>query len=264
MTTHRLNYREAGPTDSPNALVLVHGFPFSAAMWRPQLDSPPAGWRVIAPDLPGFGESAPVDGDMLSMDAAADAVAELIRGLGLDRVVLGGLSMGGYVCFAFMRRHPQLVRGLILADTRPGADGEQVRRGRLQSAAKISQGGTGELVEGMLPKLLSPLTLKRQPEVEAEVRSIMEAASPAGVIAALHGMAARPDSTPELRSVTVPTLIVVGMDDVITPPGEAQLMSRGIPGSRIEPIVDAGHLPNLEQPAEFNRLLNGFLASVSV
>lgn len=260
----RLHYREAGPADARNVLVLVHGFPFSSAMWRPQLDAPPAGWRVIAPDLPGFGESPPIEGDMLSMDAAADAVAGLIRDLGLESVVLGGLSMGGYVCFAFMRRHPKLVRALVLADTRPGPDSEQVRRGRLQSAAKVSGNGTGELIDGMLPKLLSPLTRKRQPEVEAEVRGIMEAATPAGVIAALHGMAARPDSTPMLRSITVPTLIVVGSDDVITPPGEAQLMSRGIPGSRIEPIVDAGHLPNLEQTADFDRLVHGFLESVAV
>jgi 3-oxoadipate enol-lactonase len=256
-----LHYREAGPADSADVLVLVHGFPLNSAMWRPQLEQPPPGWRVVAPDLPGFGGSPGAPGD-LTMDAAADHLAAFLKSLAVGPVALGGLSMGGYVCLALLRRHPALLRALLLFDTRAEPDSEEVRRGRLQTAASVERSGTAELVDGMLPRLLSPYSRGNRPGAEAEVRDVMAAAAPASVAAALRGMAARTDSTPLLRSITVPTLVVVGVHDEITPPPEVEMLARSIPGSILHRIDDAGHLPNLENPVAFNSVLQSFLGTV--
>jgi pimeloyl-ACP methyl ester carboxylesterase len=253
----RLACRTAGPPDSADVLVLLHAFPLSSAMWQPQLEAAPPGWRIIAPDLPGFGDT-PAIGGPLTMAAAADRVALLLDDLGVRRVVLGGLSMGGYVAFALLRRHPGLLRALALCDTRAAPDTEDVRRGRLHSAARIRRAGPAEFLEGMLDRLLSPRS-RQQPELVARVRSLMADATTDGIVAALHGMAARPDATPLLRAIGVPALVVVGADDTITPVAETQLLARAIPGARLEIIDDAGHLPNLENPAPFNRVLHRFL-----
>jgi 3-oxoadipate enol-lactonase len=255
-----LHYRSGGPA-AGDPLLLIHGFPLSSAMWQPQVESPPPGWRVIAPDLRGFGNSPPAAGPV-TMDSLADDLAALLAQLGVSSAAVCGLSMGGYVAFALLRRHPSLVRALVLCDTKADGDTEEVRRGRLQSAARVEAEGTRSVVDAMLPKLLSPATVRRQAAIEADVRGILESASPAGVAAALKAMAARPDSTPMLRSINVPTQIIVGADDQITPAGGAQLMARGIPGARIEVIPEAGHLPNLENTAAFDRALAGFLAGV--
>jgi pimeloyl-ACP methyl ester carboxylesterase len=280
-TQHPLHWVEAGPSDGA-VLLLLHGFPFNSAMWRPQLETPPAGWRVIAPDLTGFGGSAATvaagtaaagsaatatgtaaaAAATLTMDRMADDVAALLDRLRIRGAAVCGLSMGGYVTFALLRRHAARVRALVLADTRAAPDSEDVRRGRLETAARVATEGNGPVVEAMLPKLFSPVTPQRQPDLVAEVRAMMADAPPAAVAAALRGMAARPDSTPMLRSINVPTRVVVGQSDQITPPGEAQLMARAIPGAMIEVIPDAGHLPNLENAAAFDSALTAFLRTL--
>jgi pimeloyl-ACP methyl ester carboxylesterase len=255
-----LHWREAG--DPAGAvLLLVHGFPFSSAMWRPQLEAPPPGWRLVAPDLRGFGETPPASA-VMSMDTMADDLAALVLQLGAGRVVVCGLSMGGYITFALLRRHPGLVRALVLCDTKPEPDTEEIRRGRMQSAARVKGEGTSSVVEAMLPRVLSQNTLRGNTAVRDEVRGIMESASPAGVISALRAMAGRPDSRPLLRNITVPVQVIVGVDDQITPAGEAQLMARAIPGARIAVIPEAGHLPNVENTAAFNRALAEFLETL--
>ena len=244
-------------------LFLLHGFPFNAQQWKPQMQDAPAAWRVIAPDLPGFNESTTRNGDALTMDFFADRIAELARHLGITSAVFGGLSMGGYIVFALLRRHPKLVRALVLSDTRAGADTPEARIGRLRNAEKIEQTGTQAFIEDMLPKLLAPRTRRVAPAVETQLRAMMEAAPTPTVAGCLRGMAVRPDSSPMLERITVPTLIVCGVEDSITPPTEARFMARTIRGASLIEIEDAGHVSNLEQPDVFNRALNSFLTSLA-
>jgi len=253
-------WREAGAGE--RVLLLLHGFPFHSAMWRPQLESPAPGWRYVAPDLRGFGDAAAAPERLGMDDAAGDALA-LLDHLEIGQAVVGGLSMGGYIAFALLRRAPGRVRGLVLADTRAEADTAEARRGREDRAAAVLEGGTADLMKTMLPTLLSSFTMDRRPAVVEEVGSQLAAAAPAAVAAALRGMADRPDSTPLLRSIHVPTQVIAGADDRITPAGEARMMARAIPGARFDLIEDAGHLSNLEQPADFNAVLKGFLAGVA-
>jgi 3-oxoadipate enol-lactonase len=252
-----LSWREAG--EGPDALVLIHGFPFNSASWRPQLEQPVPGWRIIAPDLRGFGESGPLPGNRLPMDVLAADVITLLQHLGLKNAVVGGLSMGGYVALALLRAAPQLVRALVLSDTRATPDSAEGKQGRLKNAKHVHAHGTAALIDAMLPRLLSIETRAERSPVEQELRAIMQAASAPAVVAALLGMAERSDSTPLLRNINVPTQVIVGQHDEITPPGDARLMARAIPGALIEIIAGAGHVPNLEKPAEFNRVLSTFL-----
>jgi 3-oxoadipate enol-lactonase len=255
--TTALHHEEAG--SGSDVLLLIHGFPLHAGMWRPQLAAPPEGWRVIAPDLRGFGRSPVADDGQLTMDAAAADLAALLPRLGVQSAVVCGLSMGGYIAFAMLRRYPQLVRALVLCDTRASADSDEARRGRLQSVSEIQTGGTRAFMEAMLPKLLSPYTRNRRPEIVEEVSAMMSEAPAESVNAALRGLAARPDSTPLLRAITIPTRVIIGEDDEITPVREGQIIARGIPGARLEIVPDAGHLSNIENPEVFNRVLEGFL-----
>lgn len=253
-------WREAGEGD--RVLLLLHAFPLSSAMWTAQLETPPPDWRLIAPDFRGFGGSGPAPADGLTMDGAADDMAALLAHLEVPTAVVCGLSMGGYVAFAMLRRHARLLRGLVLCDTRAEPDTAETRAGRLEKAAGVRQSGTGAFISEMLPSLLSPFTLKNRPAVVSSVGVQLAEASAGAVSAALHGLAARPDSTPLLRSITVPTQVIAGADDRITPAGEARMMARAIPGARFDIVEDAGHLPNIEQPADFGVVLKAFLAGV--
>ena len=255
-----LSWREAGAGD--DVLVLIHGFPFHSAIWRPQLDAPPPGWRVIAPDLRGFGGSGPLTANRLPMDLLAQDVVSLLAHLNIGKAVFCGHSMGGYVTLALVRRAARLVRGLVLSDTRATPDSPEARQGRLKNAKHVHAHGTAALIDALVPRLLADQTRAELPHVEQELRAIMGSASAPAVIAALLGMAERPDSTPQLRSINVPVQIIVGEHDEITPPGDARLLARAIPGARMEIIPGAGHVPNLEQPAAFNRVLEGFLGGL--
>ncbi|HEX6133798.1 MAG TPA: alpha/beta fold hydrolase [Longimicrobiales bacterium] len=252
-----LHWREAGA--GSDVLVLIHGFPFSSAVWRPQLEYAPAGWRIIAPDLRGFGGSGGAAGSRIGMDEYADDVAALLHHLGVRSAVFCGHSMGGYIAFALLRRAAALVRGLILSDTRASPDSPEARQGRLKNAKHILAHGTAALVDAMVPRLLSQRTRETLPHIEQELRAIMGGAPAHGVTAALLGMAHRPDSSPQLRSINVPTLVIVGEQDQITPVGEARLLARAIPGAHLQIIPGAGHVPGLEQSSLFNRVLGEFV-----
>jgi pimeloyl-ACP methyl ester carboxylesterase len=210
------------------------------------------------PDLPGFGQSRP-DGGEMSMDAYARKMIELLDHRGIDRAVFAGLSMGGYVCFAMARIAPERMRGLILLDTRETADTDEGRKGRYEMIEKVKQGGTKPIVDAMLPKMLTPRAPR---EMRDRVREIMSSASPEGVIAALHAMATRPDSTPTLQEIRVPTLVVVGEEDPITPPADSERMAAAIAGARLVRVPGAAHAANYEKAADVNRAVTTFLGGV--
>jgi 3-oxoadipate enol-lactonase len=240
------------------ALVLLHGFPFDRSMWRGQAEALGGEFRVVAPDLRGLGETSLSKG-VVTVEAMAEDVAALLDELNLGRVVLGGLSMGGYVAFELFRKFTGRVRALVLADTRPQSDDEAGRRSREENARRALKEGMEPIVESMLPKLLSAGTRERGGEVLERVRTMMLSVSPEGAAAALRAMAVRRDQTDLLPSINVPALIVVGGEDSITPPADAEAMAAKIEGSRLVVVEGAGHLSNVERPEEFNRALVEFL-----
>jgi 3-oxoadipate enol-lactonase len=244
------------------AVVLLHGFPFDRSMWREQSQFLGETCRVIAPDLRGQGET-PLGGATLTMGEMAEDVAALLDTLNVERAAVGGLSMGGYVAFEFFRRFPRRVRALALADTRPQADTDEARRTREETAQRALKDGMGPIADSMLPKLLSAATREREPEVVERVRSMMLGTSPEGAAAALRGMAVRRDQTDLLPEIDVPTLIVVGGEDPITPPSDAESMGAKIQGSRLVRIEGAAHLSNIERPEEFNRALGDFVGGLT-
>jgi 3-oxoadipate enol-lactonase len=257
-----VHYLDEGAGDQ--AVVFVHGFPFRASMWEPQLPvAVQAGRRALAPDLPGFGRSAvPADRSGYSIDGYADVVAALIDELGLGPVVLVGLSMGGYIALAVARRHPGVLAGLVLADTRADPDSPEGRRARSDQQALVEErGDVTPLVDGLLTRILAD-TGPRHAEVGATLGDMMRSTAPAGWIGALEAMKQRRDQTDLLSSIAVPTLVVVGESDVLAPVDVAEAMARAIPGSRLEIVPGAGHVANLENPEVFNRALSGFLSTL--
>jgi pimeloyl-ACP methyl ester carboxylesterase len=244
------------------AVVLLHAFPLSRAMWKGQREALAGACRLITPDLPGFGDSAPL-GTPPTVDTMAEQVVALLDRIApREKVILGGLSMGGYVAFAFVRKYADRLAGLILADTRAEPDDETARANRDKLIAFAETNPPSAVAEQMLPKLLGPESLSR-PEVVEEVKRIAAAQRPAGIVGALRMLRDRPDSRPTLATLRVPTLIVVGRDDALTPVSTAEGIASQIPGSRLAVIEGAGHLSNLEKPEAFNEAVRAFVASLA-
>ena len=251
-----VGYDEHG---SGTPLVLLHAFPLDRTMWRPQLSALSGAARVIAPDLPGFGESSPAE---FTIDSAADLVAELLAALGIQKAVIGGLSMGGYVALAFARRHADKLAGLILADTRAGGDDTSAKANRTKSIELAREKGSAALFEGMVPKVLSDSTRDTSPDVVASLKAVAAKQSPESVVAALVALRDRPDANPGLRSIAAPTLVLVGEHDGVTPPLASANLSAQIRGSKLVHIPGAGHLSNAENPDAFNAAVRAFLAEL--
>jgi 3-oxoadipate enol-lactonase len=243
------------------ALLLLHAFPLGLAMWDDQARALSGSFQVVRFDCRGFGGTPPGDG-LLTMERIAEDGAALLDHLGISAATVCGVSMGGYAAFAFVRRHPTRMRGLVLADTKPGADTDQARRTRGEQADKVRREGTPAIVDAFLPRLVGKTTHEQRPRIVARLREIILANPPRGITDALAGLAARADSTPTLREIGVPTLVVCGEEDVLTPPAEAEAMHAAIPGSTLELIPQAGHLANVEAPETFNRALESFLRGV--
>lgn len=240
------------------AVVLLHGFPFDRSMWRGQVESLSGSFRVIAPDLRGHGGTTGGGGPS-TMEEMAEDLAALLDELNVPRAVVCGLSMGGYVALALYRAHPERVRALVLADTRPQADSEEARRAREETARRALAEGMEPVADAMLAKLLSERARERAPQVVARLREMMTRTSPEGAAAALRGMALRRDQTDTLSKIDVPVLVIVGSEDAITPPSDAEVMRARIAGSRLVTIEGAGHVSNLERPREFDDALREFL-----
>lgn len=240
-------------------LLLIHGYPLNNTLWDMQVGDLCDIARIITPDLRGFGQTPPAGGP-ISVGTYADDCARLLDDLGFDGpVVVGGLSMGGYVAFEFCRRHPERVMGLILAATKAGADSDEAKKARDTAADKARNEGVGPIAEGMLPKLFAPANFENNPELVDFLRGMMNESSVEGVVGALEAMRDRPDSTPDLPNLDVPTLVIHGADDQLIPRAEAEAMADALPDATLTIAGDAGHLPCLEQPEFFNDTVREFL-----
>ena len=248
-----MSYREFGE-GAP--VVLLHAFPLDGRMFEPQAEA--LAGRLITPDFPGFGRSprAPAQPDMRYY---AEGVRGLLDRLELERVVLGGVSMGGYVVFECLRLFPERISGLILADTRPEPDSEEIRESRKEMARRVAEEGVGALVELQMGRLLAPDTLENNARVVEKVRAMILESNPNGVVAALGAMRERPDSTALLQKIEVLSLVIGGEEDAISSPEVMGAMAEKIPASRHVTLPRAGHLANLEAPEGFNAAVRGLL-----
>jgi pimeloyl-ACP methyl ester carboxylesterase len=248
--------RYADKGNGPSVLFL-HAFGLSLEMWDGQ-DALAPRYRIVRFDARGFGASKVGDA-ILTMDRIADDAKALIERLRLGPVILVGCSMGGYAAFAFAQKHASLLRGLVLVDTRAGGDSAEARKGRSDLAAKVMKEGPQAALDFFLPRVFGETTRRSRAEVVARFKDTLLATSPQGLCDALHGIAARQDSTLLLREISVPTLVICGEEDAITPRAEAEIMQRGIKGAELAMIPKAGHLPSMETPEEFNAVLRKFL-----
>lgn len=261
---HRsLRYLESG---AGRVVVLLHAFPLSADQWLPQLHRVPAGWRFIAPDLRGFRGAGAAFEDPgltgLSIDDYADDVIALMAHLEIERAIIGGVSMGGYVAFGMQRRAPDRVAGLVLSNTRSIPDSEQAREGRARMIQVAETEGADGIAREMLPKLLGATSQKHQPDLVEAVRRLIKMNSTEGIVAALGALRDRPDSTPLLSTITFPTLIITGDEDTIIAATEAEEMHRAIPGSTLVTLTGTGHLSNLENPFGWRQALDSWLGGI--
>jgi len=247
-------------------VLLIHGFPLDHTMWDAQIDALANTARVIAPDLRGFGESPRGDVDSnqgISMEQFADDLVALLDAIGItEPIVLVGMSMGGYIAWQFIGRYPERVRALVQLDTRAIADDEETRAGRLKMAHNVAEWGSGRVAEMMGPRLFSPRAFETKPGLVAAVRRVVEATSPATIAAAQRGMASRPDVTGMLSSISVRTLVIVGDQDVISPPAEMEAIAQAIPNSEFVVIPNSGHMTTMEQPEIVNEALREFITSL--
>ena len=255
-----ISYDDEGDRDG-TAVLLVHGHPFNRSMWAPQVAEFAAagrGYRVITSDLRGYGETTVVPGTTYLEDFARD-LAALLDHLGVERVVIGGLSMGGQIVMEFYRLFPERVSGMLLADTFPREETAEGKAFRRETGERLRREGMGPYTDEVIAKMVSPRNIAEQPEVAEHVLRMMRTTSPEGAAAAVVGRGERPDYCELLTQVTVPALVVVGTEDTFTPVSDAEEMHGLLPDSTLVVIERSAHMPNLEQVAEFNAALAEFL-----
>jgi len=251
-----LHYRDTA--SGKDVLLLLHAFPLHSGMWARQIAALGKKHRVIALDYRGLGKSGGPP-EASTMELLAQDVRGLLQHVRVERAAVAGLSMGGYLALELYRQAPALFRGLALCDTKASADGDEAKAGREKFARTALEKGLGWVADEMTPKLLRP---QPDPAVVKEVRALVSGGTPAGVAATQRGMARRPDSTATLATIACPALVVVGEEDGLTPPAEAEKLAAGIRGARFVKVPRAGHLPNLENPEAFDQALEVFLAAL--
>ena len=250
-----LHYLDEGAGEP---VVLVHGFPLSAEMWKPQRAALSASHRVLTPDLRGHGRSDPPHG-AASIGMYADDIVAILDELGVGQATVAGLSMGGYVVMALLRRHPERVRGVMLMSTKAPGDNDAGKQGRNDMIRLAEDEGAAAVAEKLLPKLLTERTRAENAELVEFVRTMMAGTSVEGIVGALHALRDRPDSTETLAALTLPALVLAGANDDLMPPAEAERIHDAIAGSELEIVPDASHLLNLEQPEAVNATMMAFL-----
>ena len=240
-------------------VLFLHAFPLNADMWHPQIVAVPAGWRMIAPDYRGFGQSSPSDSPRTTMnDLAGDAI-DLLDRLEITEAVIAGCSMGGYVAFELVESAPKYAKGLVLIDTRAGADTEEGKAARRKMLETVDNGGSEVIANEMTPKLLGETTKRERPDLVKHLHHMIRSTNPAAIKMAVTAMMERKDMTTLLDRIHVPTLIVAGVEDTLIPLSAIQQMHGAIKGSKLELIPFAGHLPNLEQTTPFDAAMQLFL-----
>jgi len=255
-----LYYEDQG-TGKP--IVLIHGFPFDHHLWDRQVEILADHHRVITPDLRGFGQSDAPEGPYTMTQYAADIIA-LLDLLQIDRAIIAGLSMGGYISLAIAEQYPERLDGLVLSNTRTAKDTAAIRQNRYNTVEKIKFEGTEFLVLDMLGKVLSKDTRKHNPAVLEFVEQIMRRQRAAGIIGAQQGMAQRKDRSFILNDLQIPVLVIAGRDDKLISPMEAKRIAKELPLGHLEIIPKAGHLSNLEQPDTYNERFMRFVESTEV
>lgn len=260
-----VRYHEAG---SGRTCILLHAFPLSADQWLPQLHRVPPGWRFVAPDVRGFrgvGQAYQDVGlETATMASHAADVLQLMNHLDVDRAVIGGLSMGGYIALAVARAAAGRLDGLVLADTKATADTPEGQAGRDAMIARVQAEGVAAIADVMLPKLLGATTQREQPDLVDAVRTLILRNTPEAVASAVAAMRDRPDSRDLLPTLTCPALVVCGTEDGLTPPADSDAMAGALPSVTKVFIPGAGHLSNLEAPMAFHDALATFLHSLPV
>jgi 3-oxoadipate enol-lactonase len=248
----------AGRSRAAGTLVLIHGFPLNPVMWDPQLQLAERGWRIIVPELRGFGAGAG-DPPATSIDDYAADTIDLLDALHVETAVIAGLSMGGYIAFSMFRHAPRYFRGLVLADTKSPGDSPEAVNGRKNMQQLARDKGQATVADALLPKLVGDTTRRIRPDVIENLRRQITRNSVESIVGALDALMTRPDSTPTLATIHCPVQILVGDEDAITPPPLSEQMHRDIAGSELAVIQGAGHMSNMEQPQLFNDVLARFL-----
>ena len=253
-----LNYTESGRASGPT-IVLVHGFPFSQEMWTPQVGALDQRHRVITYDVRGHGKSPAGDGQY-TIELFVDDLIGLLDHLRIEKAIVCGLSMGGYIALRAIERNPERFRALILCDTQSGVDSNEGKVKRAAAMKTVKQQGAAAYAEGFVKAVFAPATFTTNPEAVKKIKAVIASNPSLGICGTLLALAARTDTTASLSKIAVPTLILVGELDAITPPSAAQAMQEKIRGSELHVIPRAAHLSNLENPQEFNARLLDFLA----
>jgi len=239
-------------------ILLIHPFPAHHGVWSPVAEMLSTRYRVILMDVRGLGDSTPAEGPA-TMERHAEDIRRLLDELKITKTVFAGNSIGGYIFFEFWRRHRERISSVVLIDTKASADSDEARKTRLAAAEDVVKRGTEPFIDAQLPKLLGDSTHRNRPDKVAEAKRMMMKASAAGIAAVQQGMASRPDSNATLASIDVPTLVLCGEEDGLTPTLEMEMMHRSIRGSVFRRIAKAGHYSPFEQPEEVHRLLREFL-----
>jgi len=255
----KLSFSDVG---NGKPIVLIHGFPLSKEMWQAQADLLATnGFRIILPDLPGFGENNPTS-NFYSIEEIAVQLAELLESLKIERAIIGGLSMGGYVLLNLFRLFPEKFSALILCDTTYLADTKEKKKSRFELIAKIENKGTNALIETMLPNLISDDTKQNNPILTATLKETFSKVNPVSAVNALQSMAERKDNSATLKQISVPTLLIFGELDKVTNLENARTMNKMISHSELVIIEKAGHFSNMEQPEQFNKAILKFCGRI--
>jgi 3-oxoadipate enol-lactonase len=252
-----INYVERGPKDGL-PLVFIHGFPFSLEMWEPQARAFSEKYRTLAYDLRGHGSSDAGDGQY-TIDFFVDDLLALLDRLGIEKAVLCGLSMGGYITLRTVERSPERVKGIILCNTRSESDSNEAKTRRSNTIKTVKTRGVEEFAEDFVKSIFSKVTVQSRPEIVEKIKRIILKTSPLGICGTQLALSSRTDSTPMLISINVPVLILVGEHDILTPPSAAQALHEKIAGSELHVIPGAAHMSNLENTEMFNALVEAFL-----